>query len=304
MIELGGRRELFVDEFLIDKRDGLELRLEQPVPREIVIKHDAPWEGSGSCFYTVFHDGDIMRLYYMGLDLTNEDGTTFQYLTRQIYACYAESRDGIHWVKPELGIYEFQGSKKNNIVWAVPKLDNFTPFKDTNPNCPPDERYKALSAGFGPGLFACKSADGIHWSKLVEGPVATQGTFDSQTAPSGIRCSKHYWGYLRTSTMTFATSAWRRQPTAAPGRSPSASIRRLARRAALHQSDSAVLSCSQPVPRVPDAIRRPQVVRVVRRSARPGAPQGADEVLSSVRNDGDRRVVHVEPGWPDVPPLG
>ena len=31
--------------------------------------------------------------------------------------CYAESRDGIHWTKPELGLFEYQGSKKNNILF-------------------------------------------------------------------------------------------------------------------------------------------------------------------------------------------
>ena len=32
------------------------------------------------------------------------------------FACYAESRDGIHWTKPELGQHEFNGSKRNNII--------------------------------------------------------------------------------------------------------------------------------------------------------------------------------------------
>ena len=30
--------------------------------------------------------------------------------------CYAESDDGIHWRKPNLGLCEFQGSKANNIM--------------------------------------------------------------------------------------------------------------------------------------------------------------------------------------------
>ena len=65
VIDLGGRRELFVDEYLIEKRDGLELRLQKPVPREIAIRFDAPWEGSGTGFFTVFRDGKIARMYYM-----------------------------------------------------------------------------------------------------------------------------------------------------------------------------------------------------------------------------------------------
>jgi len=65
-----------------------------------------------------------------------------------VYACMAVSVDGIHFVKPDLGLVDYHGSKHNNIIWTTPKLDNFTPFKDTNPNCPPDELYKAMSAGW------------------------------------------------------------------------------------------------------------------------------------------------------------
>ena len=83
-------------------------------------------------------------MYYMAFKLTNKDATTIGYDSRSIFACYAESRDGFHWVKPELGLFEFEGSKKNNIVYSVPRLDNFTPFKDTNPDCPPDERTRPV----------------------------------------------------------------------------------------------------------------------------------------------------------------
>ena len=30
--------------------------------------------------------------------------------------CYAESHDGITWTRPSLGLFEFKGSKDNNIV--------------------------------------------------------------------------------------------------------------------------------------------------------------------------------------------
>ena len=31
--------------------------------------------------------------------------------------CYATSRDGISWDKPELGLVDYEGSTANNIVW-------------------------------------------------------------------------------------------------------------------------------------------------------------------------------------------
>jgi hypothetical protein len=47
-LNIGSRRELFVDDALVEKLTGkAELRLHHPVPQEIAIIHDAPWEGSG-----------------------------------------------------------------------------------------------------------------------------------------------------------------------------------------------------------------------------------------------------------------
>src|SRR5262249_6808506 len=188
-IDLGDRRELLVDDFLIEKRDGLELRLQTPVPREIVLKHDAPWEGSGCGYHTIFRDGDIIRMYYIAGELINEDGTKLA--SRPFFACYAESKDGIRWVKPELGLFAFDGSKKNNIIWAAKGLDNFTPFKDPNPACRPDERYKAVGSGPG-GLLAYRSADGIHWAPLADRPIITKGAFDTQNNAFWDPLRKHY----------------------------------------------------------------------------------------------------------------
>lgn len=194
-IDIGTRRELFVDEYLLAKRDGVELRLHQPTPREIVLVCDSPWEGSGCGYETVFRDGDRIRMYYIAADLTNADGTKL-FASRPIYACYAESTDGIHWKKLELGLFEFNGSRKNNIVWAAPRLDNFTPFKDSNPACPPGERYKAVTSGAG-GLFAMRSADGIHWSRISDKPIIAKGAFDTQNNAFWDPLRQHYWCYIR-----------------------------------------------------------------------------------------------------------
>jgi hypothetical protein len=194
VIPIGTRRELFVDDFLIDRRDGLGLRLQAPVPREVVLEHDAPWEGSGCGYPTVFRDGEVVRMYYIAADLTNADGSKMA--SRSAFACYAESRDGLRWTRPELGLFTFAGSKKSNIVWSSAGLDNFTPFKDANPDCRPDERYKAVALGPG-GLLAYKSTDGIHWSPLSERPIITRGAFDTQNNAFWDPVRKHYWCYIR-----------------------------------------------------------------------------------------------------------
>ena len=178
-IPIGSRLELMVDDYLIDRMVGkAELRMHQPISREVAITMDKPWEGSGSAYMTVFQDGELYRMYYRGVHVvyTREAITE----PHEQVTCYAESKDGIHWTKPELGLVEFSGSKSNNIILKGAGItDNFTPFKDANPRCKQEERYKALGGGSG-GLFALASPDGIHWKKLREQPVISKGAFDSQ----------------------------------------------------------------------------------------------------------------------------
>ena len=57
VIDIGSRRELFVDKYVIENMDGAELRLHRPTPRDVVIVQDQPWEGSSSHYMTVFKDG-------------------------------------------------------------------------------------------------------------------------------------------------------------------------------------------------------------------------------------------------------
>lgn len=173
VIDIGSRRELFVDEHLIEKLDGARLVLHHPTTRHDTVDHDLPWEGNIPGYHTVFQDGDIYRLYYRGAQWDKRRKLAYE------VTCYAESKDGIEWTKPQLGLFEFDGSKANNIVWSGPGTHNFTPFKDANPACQPDERYKALGRHKG-GLIAFKSPDGIHWSLVRETPVITKGAFDSQ----------------------------------------------------------------------------------------------------------------------------
>lgn len=179
-LDLGTRLELFVDDYLIQElRGDARLRLHQPVPREVVLVTDRPWEGNTSAYYTVFQDSDRYRMYYRGSHFDEQSGKPAH---REV-ACYAESRDGIRWEKPELGLFEFNGTKRNNIVWDGLGTHNFTPFRDTNPACPPEARYKALARGKDGnqgGLYAFQSPDGIHWKLMQDRPVITEGAFDSQ----------------------------------------------------------------------------------------------------------------------------
>lgn len=178
---IGSRRELFVESALVEQIGGeVRLQLHHPVPREIVLVHDAPWEGTSSGYHTVIQDGDLYRMYYRGSQLRVDNGRLITNQHKPV-TCYAESSDGIHWTKPKLGIVEFAGSRENNIIWDGVGVHNFAVFRDSNPDCPAESRFKALAGLKGEGgLFAFHSADGIHWTQTHDTPVITNGAFDSQ----------------------------------------------------------------------------------------------------------------------------
>jgi hypothetical protein len=48
VLDIGDRRELFVDDLLIERLDNVRLRLHEPVSADAAIKLDHPWEGPAS----------------------------------------------------------------------------------------------------------------------------------------------------------------------------------------------------------------------------------------------------------------
>lgn len=191
-ISLGSRRELFVDRFLIDKLEAVSMQLQHPQPAGIALKFDKPWEGQVSGYVTVIHDGDLYRMYYRGRPLTGYGDTDPR---AQEVTCYAESRDGITFTRPKLGLVSFGGNKDNNAILADVGhvTHNFAPFLDTRPGVPSAERFKAVGGSSQSGLVAYVSEDGIHFRKLQDKPIITGGAFDSQ---NNILWSDHEQCYV------------------------------------------------------------------------------------------------------------
>ena len=189
-INIGARRELFVDDYLIDRFEGrAELRLHSPTQREVVFACDKPWEGNWSGLVTYIQDGDTYRMYY----------TAGQWGRGRNSICYAESNDGVRWTRPELGLVESNGAKKNNIILPAHGIIAFVPFKDENPDCKPDEQYKAMVARSTParGLYGYASPDGIHWRAMRDKPLITKGKFDSQNVAFWDSGQGRYVSYYR-----------------------------------------------------------------------------------------------------------
>ena len=195
-LDISSRLELFVDDFLIERLDGARLKLHEPHPANVALRFDAPWEGAFSGYVTVLHDGERFRCYYRGNPIAGRDGSDTE------VTCYAESRDGINFTKPALGLFEVHGTRSNNVVLAgqAPFSHNFAPFLDSRPGVPAAERFKALAGTSERGLFGFVSADGLRWRKLRETPLITKGAFDSQNVAFWSASEQCYALYLRTWT--------------------------------------------------------------------------------------------------------
>ncbi|NOY00071.1 MAG: hypothetical protein GXP30_10110 [Verrucomicrobia bacterium] len=199
-LDIGSRRELFVDHFLIDQTKDVEMVLHHPRDEGSVLKFDKAWDGLFSGYCTVIKDGGLYRLYYRGKPVVGKDGDDNESI------CYAESKDGVNWTRPELTLFTVAGHKKNNVVLAdaAPLTHNFSPMLDTRPGVPTAQRYKAVAGTMeGGGLVALVSADGIRWNKMQEKPVIPKEMvpfrymFDSQNVVFWSQAEKRYLCYFR-----------------------------------------------------------------------------------------------------------
>lgn len=212
-VEIGSRRELFVDRSLIESMNGVALRLHRPV-KTLRPKSPLPEKYYFTVLKDQDQDGPIFRAYWRE---TNPDYPgPFHTGHAGEMVCYGESRDGHEWTFPKLGLHEVGGTRNNNVMLAnqPPLLTNFTPFIDSRSGVKPEERYKALGGYPGPGdkrgksesgwgLFAFVSADGVHWTKKTEVipyQPAWRHAFDSQNCSFWSEAEQQYVCYFRTWT--------------------------------------------------------------------------------------------------------
>lgn len=114
--------------------------------------------------------------------------------------CYAESTDGIAWTKPELGLVDLGGNKKNNICLIQGEVDSMTLINDDfavlhDPNeSDPSRRFKVAYIAHMPhddirggmsdvgvkegrvgAIITATSADGLRWKVEGDRPVNAGG---------------------------------------------------------------------------------------------------------------------------------
>ncbi len=188
-LDLGTRRELFVDRFLIHSLKGAaELKLHTPLERGVAFPFDRAHEGAFCGYVTLITvPGGGFRAYYRGLANSGKDGGPGE------VTAYAESRDGVTWTKPA-----------QNIVLrdAAPVTHNFSVFVDARAGVPAAERWKGVGGTRQSGLVRFVSADGIVWRKFAEGapmlPPVPAYRYDSQNLVFWSEAEQRYVCYFRT----------------------------------------------------------------------------------------------------------
>lgn len=206
VLNIGSRRELFVDHYLIGKLTNTTLKLHEPRNEGVALQMDKLWEAPYPDYVSVVKDGDLYRMWFRGrYGESGGGGPTAS-------VCYAASDDGISWSRPDLGLVEIQGSKDNNAIMTEQYSGNFSVFIDEKPGVLASERYKAFAGG-PPTAFV--SGDGIHWEKLRDEPVLSHGerwrtegdkpvipgdgpAWDSQNVAFWSEAEGCYVGYFRT----------------------------------------------------------------------------------------------------------
>tara|TARA_B100001123_G_scaffold218719_1_gene246893 strand:- start:1381 stop:2775 length:1395 start_codon:yes stop_codon:yes gene_type:complete len=167
VISIGSDRQLFLDDLLIDRMEGAGTRMHAPVPREVAFRFDQPWEGNVSWCPVVMDDEDRYRMWYRSEHIGNEEGG----VSSHSFTAYAESPDGIHWDRPNLGLEMFGNSTENNICIHSPDMKNVAVFIDNREGVSDAEKYKAVgrwTKGRPSRIFGMVSSDGVCWKKVQE----------------------------------------------------------------------------------------------------------------------------------------
>jgi hypothetical protein len=164
-LRIGSSKQLFIGPFdeqgrdthLIESMKNVEITMNPAhVTGERLVVQDRPWEGAGilDMRQFVLKDGDTFRMYYNALPhhfVSTDPKDPRKNIWGRPYKrilCYAESKDGILWTKPNLALCEWNGSRANNILlpnddfnYVFSEMDSPCVFIDSNAKTP-DEKYK------------------------------------------------------------------------------------------------------------------------------------------------------------------
>ena len=187
-----GNRFLLLDSRIVEDSENAELVLGivEKHPCNPIFGEDKLWEKRFDNLYpNILYDEEeqLYKCWYSPFivaasasGMSREERKKKSYYpaeNREMGICYATSTDGINWVKPEMGLVEYEGSKVNNILWRGSDKSGESRhgphgagiFEDVHdPN--PARRYKAILKA--KTLSVAFSADGIRWRPPIACPDA------------------------------------------------------------------------------------------------------------------------------------
>ena len=180
-IDVGSDRQLILDGMFLEQSEGVNLKIHPPRKTgDVVLGREHEWESASLNWFNVVQDqGRIDRRakYRMWYEAYDVDGWP---TANDTSFCYAESRDGIRWTKPNLKMFSYKGSDRNNILFrqiGSKTLSNRSRVHGTgvfiDSHASSKARYKAVGQGLfvRPGqrphrIAGMYSADGLKWTRF------------------------------------------------------------------------------------------------------------------------------------------
>jgi len=176
-IDIGSRRQLFLDDFIVESIEGLKRTMHQPEKKGPVLRPVGATDGirvqTASAPVWVPDEG-VFKLFYMAFPY--EKGN---WVTDEIGCALAVSKDGLKWERPALNQVEIGGSSANNrfyVVnpkarWTANKIMDFI-YDRHDPD--PDRRYKGLLGAI--GRTPVVSPDGFRWKTIGAKTIRSSDT--------------------------------------------------------------------------------------------------------------------------------
>ena len=178
-------KQLFLDDGAIETKRGLRRTLNKPERAGPVMRPDrsrgqvtlqsatAPqWNSEKRIWewwYRAGHSGAPAGT------ATAESFSSFQLMYQLRLYHYATSSDGVNWEKPNLGLYDWLGSKDNNVAVDPHGMTMYNVLRDERDE-DPSRRYKALFADGGSDRYPAVSPDGFDWTMIDVPPIPSGDT--------------------------------------------------------------------------------------------------------------------------------
>jgi hypothetical protein len=160
-VEIKSQKFMFFDDWPYEYSRGFVRKQGKPVKYEEnpILVPDRPHEYSRVSLYgTVLREDDLYKIWYPAFGMGSKTVANL---------CYAESKDGYNWLKPNLDVVP----GTNIILDETHQVRGQSIIHDIEEKNP-ERRYKFLvRPGHTPSVFSYVSPDGVHWKILDKSAI-------------------------------------------------------------------------------------------------------------------------------------